>query len=216
MELVDSLSVLDIILPVADVGVAVSILECTFSRTLVVHPLSVVGGSVAPVEESVSVLHVVQPLAFILRSVRVGVSTPALSLVLVPVAVVLVSVVIEHHAVSVLEVAEPESHIFIIVLEIIRTLAVLLVLQPLSLVAFAVGEGVDAVTASLSLQVGTLVGVAVGVDGGSLALRLSAHHLALILSAVAGGAGTERDFLGRCSQGRERQQQGDHQGLACG
>lgn len=114
---------------------------------------------------------------------------------------------------SVLEVAEPESHIFIIVLEIIRTFSVLLVLQPLTLVAFAVGEGVDAVTASFSLQVGTLVGVAVGVDGGSLALRLSAHHLALILSAVAGGAGTERDFLGRCSQGRERQQQGDHQGL---
>ncbi len=63
-------------------------------------------------------------------------------------------------------VAEPESYIFIIVLEIVGALAVLLVLHPLSLVHLAIREGINAITAALSLEVGTLVGIAIGVNGG--------------------------------------------------
>ena len=92
---------------------------------------------------------------------------------------------------SVLEIAEPESHILIIVLEVIGTLAVLLVLQPLSFVSLAIRESIYAISAALSLDVGTLVSITILIYGRSLALWFATYHLSLILAAITGDAATE-------------------------
>ena len=98
---------------------------------------------------------------------------------------------------TVLKIAEPESHILIIVLEVIGTLAVLLVLQPLSFVSLSIRESIYAISAALSLDVGTLVSITILINGRSLALWFAAYHLSLILTAITGDAATERDFLRR-------------------
>ena len=116
---------------------------------------------------------------------------------------------------SVLEIAEPESYILIIVLEVIGTLAVLLVLQPLSFVSLAIRESIYAISAALSLDVGTLVSITILIYGRSLALWLAAYHLSLILTAITGDAATEGDFLRRHGKRRTCQHHRQHHLLTC-
>ena len=70
----------------------------------------------------------------------------------------------------------------------------LLVLIPLSFVAFAVREGIDAISLTLAFLVLALVGIARLEYGFSFSTRLAAFHLAIVDRAVLEGIGTDLYF----------------------
>ena len=71
----------------------------------------------------------------------------------------------------------------------------LLVLKPLAFVFLSVRESIDTIALALSLHILTIVCVTVLIDCMTLAVRLSSHHLALVLSSVSCRARSQRYFL---------------------
>ena len=195
LELIDTTTILHVILPLTDIYIARRIFKGALALTDVVHPLSLIRGTIAPVEITLAILLVIFPVSFVIGTVGKGVHTLSRTLVHVPVPVVFVAIEIIHDTVTMLIVAEPEALVAVVVGEIIHALAVLLVLKPLALVFLTIEEGVGADALTLAFLVLPLIPVAVLIGGLTLTMRLSLKELALKLTAILRRTRAERDFL---------------------